>query len=149
MGMASDSAAQRGKYWAILTALIAWSILVFSGVLPGINQVTYGFAGYYGASYAILHGGASALTDDTRFPTWVTQAGISGIHEVFAGNVPTAALVMIPLTAIPPATAQTIWLCFDLGMLVGCAWLAGRIFAPDNFVARWWIAAGFALLMPV
>ncbi|MHB8625401.1 MAG: glycosyltransferase family 87 protein [Aggregatilineales bacterium] len=141
--------AQRGRTLAVMAALITWTILVTGEILPDMNRVTQGFAAYYAASYAVLHGGATALTDDTVFPLWVIQSGISGIHEVFAGNAPTLALLMIPLTAFRPETAQTLWLIVNVGLLVLCTWLAGRICAPHNPTVRWWIMAVFALLTPV
>lgn len=139
----------RGRLLAILAAVITWTLLVVGEILPDINRVTPGFASYYGASYAVLHGGAADLDDNDRFPPWVVQSGIDGIHEIFGGNVPTLALLMIPLTAFPPATAQTIWLIVDVSLLALCAWLAGKAAAPHNPVARWWIAAAFPLLASV
>jgi hypothetical protein len=134
---------------AILIAIIAWTLLVIGEILPDVNRVTPGFASYYGASYAVLHGGTADLNDNDRFPPWVVRSGIDGIHELFAGNVPTVALLMIPLTAFPPAVAQTIWLIVDVGLLGLCAWLAGKAAAPHNATVRWWIAAVFAVLAAV
>lgn len=149
MNMISASVTYRERKLAIVAAFIAWTILVIGEVLPAVNRVTQGFAAYYAASYAVLHGGAAALINDAVFPTWVVRSGISGIHEVFAGNVPTFALFMIPLTSFRPEIAQTIWLIVNIGLLIACAWLASKICAPRNPAARWWIAAVFALLAPV
>ncbi len=145
----STLVAQRGRILAIIAALIAWIILVTGEILPDMNRVTQGFAAYYAAAYATLHGGAAALTNDAVFPAWVVRSGIGGIHEVFAGNVPTFALLMIPLTGFRPESAQTLWLIVNVGLLILCAWLAGRIYAPRNPTVRWWIMAVFALLTPV
>ncbi len=134
---------------AVLAALIAWTLLVTGEILPDLNRVTQGFAGYYAASYAALHGGAAALSNDALFPLWVIQSGIRDIHEVFAGNAPTAALLMIPLTLFRPERAQTLWLIINCAILAGCAWLAGKFCAPRNLTVRWWIVAVFALLTPV
>ncbi len=137
----------RGQRLAVAAGVIAWLVLV-GGILPDIGKVTQGFAAYYAASYAVLHGGAADLNNDDAFARWVTRAGIA-IHEDFAGNVPTSSLLMIPLTAVSPPLAQTIWLILNVGMLAAVAWLAGRLCAPHNSTARWWIAAVFALLPPV
>lgn len=131
-----------------LAAAIAWLILIFGEVIPDVNRVTQGFAAYYAASYAVLHGGAAALTDDRAFAGWVTRSGI-GIHEVFAGNVPTLSLLTIPFTVVSPDLAQTLWLILNVGILAVATWLAIRLCAPRNVTTGWWIVAAFALLSPV
>src|SRR5258706_5064406 len=133
---------------AKLAAAVAWVWLVSHEALPAINHVTQGFASYYAASYAVLHGGAADLNNDAAFSVWLVRAGIH-IGEIFQGNAPTLSLLMIPLTLFTPETAQTIWLVLNLVMLAVCVWLAGRLCAPDNRLARWWIAAIFPLLNPV
>src|SRR5579864_2674097 len=140
---------QRGQAVAIVAAAIAWVGLIIGEVLPGINQVTHGFTGYYGAAYAVLHGGAADLNDNSAFMTWVIRSGINGIQEVGAGGTPTLAWLMMPLAVFRPETAQTLWLFVNVGTLGICAWLAGRLCAPHNATARWWIVVIFALLAPV
>ncbi|MEP7286353.1 MAG: glycosyltransferase family 87 protein [Chloroflexota bacterium] len=145
---------RRLKYWltvrrlAYIAAILAWAVLLVSEVLPDLNQTTQGFTAYYAAAYAVLHGGAADLNNNQAFGWWVARTG-SRIHEVFAGNAPTLSLVMIPLTVVNLRIAQTVWLILNVGMLAVSAWLAGRLCAPRNFTARWWIAAVFALLAPV
>jgi hypothetical protein len=133
---------------AIAVTLIAWTLLLWREIAPGINVTTQGFAAYYTASYAVLHGGTADLTDDTKFEAWLPRVGIE-FPEVYRGNSPTLALLMIPLTIFEPAAAQTIWLFLNVVLLIACSWIAGRLCAPDDPSARWWIAAIFPLLAPV
>lgn len=138
----------RGLMLVVLLTVIAWLMLIIGEVLPDLDHVTQGFAAYYTASYAVLHGGAAALTDDNVFGVWLRRAGI-GLHEVFAGNVPTLALLTIPFTAVSPNVAQSLWLILNVGMLGIAIWVAVRLCAAHNVAAGWWIAAVFALLAPV
>ncbi len=132
----------------IAAAVVAWAILVWREILPAINTPTQGFVAYYTASYVVTHGGAADLEDDSRFAVWLRRAGID-LPEVYAGNTPTLALLMLPLIGFSPATAQTLWLTLNVIMLVVCTWLAGRLCAPSDPTVRWGIAAIFPLLAPV
>ena len=133
-----------------LAAGLAWLFLLFHDVIPAINHVTQGFAAYYGAAYAVLHGGAADLNNNLAFQGWLTQAGI-GVREVYQGNSPTLALLMIPLTPFGPALTQTIWLVLNVAMLITCTVLVIRLCGANNFSTstRWWIAAIAPLLVGV
>lgn len=80
---------------------------------------------------------------------WISQSGISDISDMYAGNPPTVALLMIPLTIFSPEIAQSLWLILNVGILGLCAWLAGKLCAPRNPTGRLWIIAVFALLVSV
>src|SRR5579863_2848950 len=123
---------QPGRAVAIAAAVLAWVLLFIGEILPSINQVTHGFTGYYGAAYAVLHGGAADLNDNVAFMTWVIRSGINGIQELGTGGTPTLAWLMMPLAILRPQVAQTLWLFVNVGTLGGCAWLAGKVCAPQN-----------------
>jgi len=139
---------KHSQYGILLSVVIAWVILVTSEILPGVRQVTPGFAAYYAASYAVLHGGAADLNNNQAFAVWVARSGID-MQEVFAGNAPTLALFGLPFTLVSPDIAQTLWLLVNVALLVAASWLAGRLCAPLNVTARLAIIAVFALLAPV
>ncbi len=133
-----------------LAAGLAWLFLLFHDVIPAINHVTQGFAAYYGAAYAVLHGGAADLNNNLAFQGWLTQAGI-GVREVYQGNSPTLALLMTPLTPFSPALAQTIWLVLNVAMLITCMVLVIRLCGANNSSTstRWWIATVVPLLVGI
>src|SRR5450432_1086215 len=145
---------QSAEWLALAAAVLAWAFLLLHDALPAVNHVTQGFAAYYGAAFAVLHGGAADLNSNPAFQGWLTQAGIS-IREVYQGNSPTLALLMMPLTPLNPALAETIWLLLNLVMLVGCTMLAIRLCKPlsagenPTLATRWWIAAVLPLLVGV
>jgi hypothetical protein len=66
----------------------AWLFLLVREIMPAVGKVTEGFAAYYTAAYAILHGGAADLNNNALFAAWLPRAGIT-LGEVYQGNTPT------------------------------------------------------------
>jgi len=92
---------------------------------------TFGFSGYYTAARLVLSGEASGnLQDWDWFREQCRRHGFQAT-DVFFGNPPSAAFLMLPVAALPPAPARIAWT-----WLILVFWFAGvLLLAVESFRA--------------
>jgi hypothetical protein len=100
--------------WTIAIILIAY-FLFFSIKYTLIPS--NGFASYYTASRLIIEGeNTSDFYNDDYFSSKV-QNYVNGIYEIYSVNLPTTALMVLPLAFFSHDTARIFWNIFNLLLL--------------------------------
>ena len=97
--------------WIIATILLFYFTL-FS--VNKINEPSYGFASYYTASRLLIEGeNVAGFYNDDWFRLKVEKY-VPGVDEVYLVNMPTTALILVPIAALDYSTARSIWIIFNL-----------------------------------
>jgi len=97
--------------WVIVIILFCY-LIFFS--LKKLSIPSHGFATYYTASKLLIEGKSAAnFYDDDWFSARVEEK-VPGIYEVYLVNLPTTALVLVPIAALEYSTARSIWIIFNL-----------------------------------
>jgi len=90
-----------------LAALVVFIQRVF---IPAAKTVTYGFMGYYTASWLLAHGQwTPEFYDDVRFTPQVEALSGGKIGDIISYNPPAVALILLPLVGLSPENARWIW----------------------------------------
>ena len=103
--------------WVIATALSIY-FLYFS--FKNANQPSQGFASYYTASNLLIKGESVAdFYNDDWFSSKVEKY-VPGVYEIYLINMPTTALIFLPIANFNYKTAKIIWTIFNLLLLLLC-----------------------------
>ncbi len=94
---------------------------------------TFGFpAAYSAARLVILRDRSGNLQDWNWFRAQTQRFGFKAT-DVFYGNPPSAALVMLPIASLSPSKARVVWTWFSLGLwATGIALLGSRLFVDGT-----------------
>lgn len=96
--------------------IIFFCFLIYFSIKK-LSVPSHGFASYYTASKMIIEGENIAdFYDDDWFSTKVEEK-VPGIYEVYLVNLPTTALVLVPIAALDYSTSRSIWIIFNLILL--------------------------------
>jgi hypothetical protein len=101
-----------------LAALLTFIQRVF---LPAAKTITYGFMGYYTASWLFAHGQwTPEAYGDARFNAQVETLSGGQVGDIISYNPPAVALILWPLAGLSPERARWIWTLTN-GMLLALA----------------------------
>lgn len=133
------------KILLVIVWLAALLTFIQRALLPSAKTITYGFMGYYTASWLFAHGQwTPEAYDDTRFNAQVETLSGGKVGDIISYNPPAVALILWPLAGLSPEEARWIWTLIN-GMLLVLA--GGFIFrtlahlARAQPVSRWlWLA---------
>ncbi len=102
---------------------ILWTIAVLLGVylnyhvIVNADKPSQGFATYYTASRLLLDGeDVSNFYDDYWFSSKVENY-VPGVYEIYLVNMPTTALIFLPIAKFDYKNARVIWIIFNLIIL--------------------------------
>ena len=109
---------------------IAWAfavVVLAAFTLFSARSVTHGFVAYYAASKLLVTGelGPQAY-DDRWFGAYVQDITHSNVREIFTPNPPTMALMALPVAAIGPQPARTVWLFASVALFTGAVFALAR-----------------------
>jgi len=97
--------------WVIATAL---SIYFLHFSFKNASQPSHGFASYYTASNLLIKGeSAVEFYNDDWFSSKVEEY-VPGVYEIYLVNMPTTALIFLPIANFNYKTAKIIWTIFNL-----------------------------------
>jgi hypothetical protein len=95
-------------------------VLLLYGWVSSVGAITHGFAAYYAAARATLKGEfGSWVFDDVVFTAYVQRLTGSNVLEIFGPNVPTMAIVALPVAWLAHDDARTAWLLLSWASLLG------------------------------
>jgi len=108
---------------------------------------TFGFPAAYSASrLVVLHDGSGNLQDWDWFRAQTRRFGFKAT-DVFYGNPPSAALVMLPIAPLPPGQARVVWTWFTLALWVFTAALLGSRLISSEAASPWIVAPALLCLI--
>ncbi|MBA3531331.1 MAG: DUF2029 domain-containing protein [Ardenticatenales bacterium] len=116
---------ERLRWVALVLFLLVYGWCV---LLPAASASTGGFAGYYTSAWILARypDELARVYEDAWFVERLEETGIEGVYDIFFIHPPTMTLLLLPLTAFPPATARVIWTGVNLALLVGGLLLLAR-----------------------
>ena len=121
--------------------ILALYFICFS--IQNASQPSHGFASYYTASKLLIEGEDVAdFYDDDYFSSKVEDY-VPGVYEIYLVNLPTTALVFLPVANFDYKTAKTIWTIFNILLLTV---VFGLIINKLNLEGAW-IPLAFLLLL--
>jgi hypothetical protein len=135
----------------LLLAALIFSL--FKVVLPSLGHMTHGFPAYYTASTLLIEGklGPQAY-DDAWFVRQVHTVIGQPIDEILTPTLPTASLIALPFSALPPLLARDSWIWFNLLLLLsGLGFLLATGYILNQYQTTWsfWlIFMAFAFIFP-
>lgn len=122
------------------------TILLFYFILFSVNKInepSYGFTSYYTASRLLIEGeNVAAFYNDDWFGSKVEEY-VPGVDEVYLVNMPTTALVLVPIAALDYSTARSIWIIFNLIFL----FITALIFLKQMKLNRNWLPLSVLLIL--
>lgn len=133
--------------------LAAFIFLLLKVVLPSLGHMTHGFPAYYTASTLLIEGelGPQAY-DDAWFVCQVHTVIGQPIDEILTPTLPTASLIVLPFSALPPLAARDSWIWFNLLLLLsGLGFLIATGYILNQRQTAWpfWlIFVAFAFIFP-
>ena len=126
--------------WLAAIILALYFICFF---IQNASQPSHGFASYYTASKLLIEGEDVAdFYDDDYFSSKVEDY-VPGVYEIYLVNLPTTALVFLPVANFDYKTAKTIWTIFNILLLTV---VFGLIINKLNLEGAW-IPLAFLLLL--
>ena len=100
--------------WVIAAVL---SLYFFYFSFKNASQPSHGFASYFTASKLLIEGEDVAdFYDDDWFSSKVEDY-VPGVYEIYLVNMPTTALIFLPIANLDYKTAKLIWNIFNLVFL--------------------------------
>jgi hypothetical protein len=100
--------------WIIVVIL---SVYFVYRVVLNASRPSHGFASYYAASKLLIEGEDVAdFYDDDWFISKVEDY-VPGVYEIYLVNMPTTALIFLPIANFDYKTAKTIWTIFNILLL--------------------------------
>ena len=112
------------KILLIIVWLAALIVFIQRVLIPSAKTITYGFMGYYTASWLFAHGQwTPEAYDDGRFNAQVETLSDGKVGDIISYNPPAVALILWPLAGLAPEKARWIWTLINGALLV----LAGGI----------------------
>ncbi|MCB0167612.1 MAG: DUF2029 domain-containing protein [Anaerolineae bacterium] len=136
----------------LLGWLVVWGYILIWQLGPAWGAVTHGFVGHYTAARLLISGDfGPAVYDDDWFAGQVQTYTGPAVYEIFTPNLPTVALLALPLAGLPPQVARDAWLVVSLaallatcGVLVGVGLGLGQ--SPE--ASGWILLVGLIALLP-
>ncbi len=128
-----QSPQMRGSRYGVVVLLLAGCFLLVSrGVLPGLRAPLGDFANYYTAAQLLVRGEplARAYQDLLWFQQRIDRLGIEDQLGGFIPHPPPAAVVLTPLTPLPPLAAKQLWTLLNLALLAGVIWMLRGLTQP-------------------
>ncbi|MBL8016146.1 MAG: DUF2029 domain-containing protein, partial [Ignavibacteria bacterium] len=109
----------------ILTAAAAGMMLYYSSVKS--TQLTHGFGSYYTHSRLLAEGGdMTAAYDSLYFHSKMSEYGFGRVKDL--PNLPSGALIMLPLSFLEPVKAKVVWSAISLLALAAAVLLLFRTY---------------------
>jgi Glycosyltransferase family 87 len=128
---------------------ILWTIEIFLSLyfiyfsFNNASQSSHGFASYYTASKLLIDGqNVADFYDDDWFSSKVEEY-VPGVYEIYLVNMPTTALVFLPIAKFDYKTAKTIWTIFNILFLTVAI---GLIISRMKFEGIW-LPLAFMILL--
>ncbi|MBI1880351.1 MAG: DUF2029 domain-containing protein [Chloroflexi bacterium] len=137
----------------LLLFFLALVFLLAIVILPATAHMTHGFIGYYTAALLLRRGqlGPEAY-DNEWFINQVQTIAQQPIGEIMTPSLPTASLIALPFTFLPPQVARATWIWFNLLMLLlGLGLLLithNRANQKRGQPLWWWVFIAFAFIFP-
>lgn len=103
--------------------------LAFTMILPATGHMSHGFIGRYTAAKLLVEGrfGPQVYEFDWFVAEVQATAG-SPIVEIFTPNLPTLALLTVPLVGLPAQLARDVWIWLNFVLLGGAVvWLGASL----------------------
>jgi hypothetical protein len=117
--------------WIIVAIL---SVYFIYKVVLNAARPSHGFACYYTASKLLMEGeNVADFYDDDWFSTKVDEY-VPGVYEIYLVNMPTTAIILLPIADFDYQTARKIWIIFNLIIL---AIIVGLIIKRLKFKRIW------------
>jgi hypothetical protein len=137
---------------ALLLFLAAFSFFLLKAIFPLMGQMTHGFTAYYTASVLLARRelGPQAY-DITWFSRQVQTVIPQATGEVMTYNLPTFALLTLPLLVFDPQTARDLSMWLNVLLLLASLGLMIAIFPVRQKSLRasfWFVFAAFVFLFP-
>ena len=117
--------------WIIVVILSAYFIY---HIVLNAAQPSHGFASYYTASKLLIEGEDVADFYDDDYFSLKVKDYVPGVYEIYFVNMPTTALVFLPIANFDYKTARLIWIIFNLIIL---AIIVGLIIRRMKFEGIW------------
>ncbi len=136
---------------AALFFLITLIFFVSRVVLPANHRHIRGFAAYYTASVLLVQGRLGPQTYDDEWFIRQLQTEIDQpTIEILTPTLPTVSVLALPLAFLSPLVAHTVWVWFNLVILLMALALLGLVCYQLSVksVALWLSLAAAALLFP-
>jgi len=131
---------------ALLIVGISSAISLFQFARKAAVTETFGFPAAYSASRLVaLHDRSGNLQDWDWFRAQTRRFGFKAT-DVFYGNPPSAALVMLPIAALPPGQARVVWTWFTLALWIFSAGLLGSRLITSEAASPWIVAPALLCL---
>ncbi len=106
------------KVQILWLAAIILSIYFIYFSIQNASQPSHGFASYYTASKLLIEGEDVAdFYNDDWFSSKVEDY-VPGVYEIYLVNMPTTALVFLPIANFDYKTAKTIWTIFNILLMI-------------------------------
>ena len=136
----------------LLGWLVVWGYILTWQLGPSWGAVTHGFVGHYTAARLLIWGDfGPAVYDDDWFAGQVQTYTGPAVYEIFTPNMPTVALLALPLAGLPPQVARNVWLAVSLAALLAtCCVLVGVGVGLGQSLERsgWILLVGLIALLP-
>src|SRR5689334_25305784 len=98
------------KVLLVIVWLAALLIFIQRVLVPSAKTITYGFMGYYTASWLFTHGQwTPEAYEDARFNAHVEALSGGKVGDIISYNPPAVALILWPLAGLSPEDARWIW----------------------------------------
>ncbi|MCB0155191.1 MAG: DUF2029 domain-containing protein [Anaerolineae bacterium] len=111
--------------------------LAFTMILPATGHMSHGFIGRYTAAKLLVEGrfGPQVYEFDWFVAQVQANAG-QPIIEIFTPNLPTLALLTVPLVWLPAQLARDVWIWLNFVILAGAVvWLGASL--PGRLTGEW------------
>jgi len=130
------------KVLLVVVWLVALAVFIQRVFIPAAKTVTYGFMGYYTASWLLAHGQwTPEFYDDARFTPQVEALSGGKIGDIISYNPPAVALILLPLVGLSPENARWIWTLMNGVLLALACGIMFRTLAHTQPVSGWlWLA---------
>jgi hypothetical protein len=115
-------------------------------VVPAAGRLTFGFAAYYTASRLALHGDYSERVYEPDYFRAVVRADSDGRADDIWPNLPTTALMMLPIAGLPISAARILWTAANVLFLLAGLGLLVRAYGPRASLAVWLLVFTVAML---
>jgi hypothetical protein len=117
--------------WVIASVMAAYFIFftVKNATLP-----SFGFASYYTASKLLIEGEDPADFYDENWFASKVEKYVPGVYEIYLVNMPTTALIFLPIANTDYNSARFVWIFFNLFL---SAFMVGLIIRRMKFEGIW------------
>lgn len=130
------------KVLIVIVWLAALIVFIQRVLIPSSKTITYGFMGYYTASWLFAHGQwTPEAYDDARFNAQVETLSDGKVGDIISYNPPAVALILWLLAGLAPEDARWIWTLINGALLVLAGGILFQTIAQTRPVNSWlWLA---------